>query len=398
MAKTKTPNLMYPRSVETTGHYLNFYAYDYNKAQSLGVKSMRDMLSGSQMWGNEQLQEEMQNHQIGRFGDPEVKAKRLQNKKNAYNNKVDSLGLQKDKDGQPITWDRGKDAPSNSSIGCVKLYVPPSLEYNYTAEWNQVQFGAIGAAFGGAGNALGAGGATALNATLGKMAEDLGSAAPGSSGFDAGAVIGGAFGMTFNDNTLQTFKKMGTRVFTFNYLLLTRNEEEEREIKDIIKFFKLAMHPGSRRSGTNNSLFLTYPYIFRIIQAGQKTGRGQLGVGKQFLPNTKYCALKDVKVNYTPNENLTLTPNSFVTAVSMNLQFEELTTLTRQDIHDIEDTATEENWGWTEGNVVTDNTGQQIDRRIDKINTQIERKKKAEKIRAMEKERKSDLFGQIFGF
>ena len=398
MAKTKTPNLMYPRSVETTGHYLNFYAYDYNKAQSLGVKSMRDMLSGSQMWDNEQLQEAMQNNQVGRFGDPEVKAKRLQNQKNAYNNKVDSLGLQKDKDGQPVTWDRGKDTPSNSSIGCVKLYVPPSLEYNYTAEWNQVQFGAIGAAFGGAGNALGAGGATALNLTLGDMAKNLGAAAPGSDNFDAGAVLGGAYGMTFNDNTLQTFKKMGTRVFTFNYLLLTRNEEEETEIKKIIKFFKLAMHPGSRRSGTNNSLFLTYPYIFRIIQAGQKTGRGQLGVGKQFLPNTKYCALKDVKVNYTPNENFTLTPNSFVTAVSMNLQFEELTTLTRQDIHDIEDTATEENWGWTEGNVVTDNTGQQIDRRIDRVNTQIERKKKAEKIRAMENERKSDLFGQIFGF
>ena len=392
MAKTKTPNLMYPRSVETTGHYLNFYAYDYNKAQSLGVKSMRDMLAGSQQWGNEQLQEEMQNHQIGRFGDPEVKLKRLKNKRNAYNNKADSLGLQRDKDGQPITWDRGKDTPSNSSIGCVKLYIPSSLEYNYTAEWNQVQFGAIGAAFGGAGNALGAGGATALNATLGDMAKKLGAAAPGSESFDAGAVLGGAFGVTFNDNTLQTFKKMGTRVFNFNYILLTRNEEEETEIKKIIKFFKLAMHPGSRRSGTNNSLFLTYPYIFRIIQAGQKTGRGQLGVGNQFLPNTKYCALKEVKVNYTPNENFTLTPNSFVTAVSMALQFEELTTLTRQDIHDIEDTATEENWGWTEGHVVTDNTGQQIDRRIDGTTAQIQR---IEERKRKQEERNNRFLGGI---
>ena len=41
MAYTK---LSYPRSVEKTGYYLNFYAYDYNKAQSLGVKSIRDML------------------------------------------------------------------------------------------------------------------------------------------------------------------------------------------------------------------------------------------------------------------------------------------------------------------------------------------------------------------
>ena len=39
--------LSYPRSVEKTGYYLNFYAYDYNKAQSLGVKSIRDILSGA---------------------------------------------------------------------------------------------------------------------------------------------------------------------------------------------------------------------------------------------------------------------------------------------------------------------------------------------------------------
>ena len=42
-----TQTLSYPRSVEKTGYYLNFYTYDYNKAQSLGVKSIRDMLTGA---------------------------------------------------------------------------------------------------------------------------------------------------------------------------------------------------------------------------------------------------------------------------------------------------------------------------------------------------------------
>ena len=45
--KSTGVSLTYPRSVEKTGYYLNFYSYDYNKAQSLGVKSIRDMLSGS---------------------------------------------------------------------------------------------------------------------------------------------------------------------------------------------------------------------------------------------------------------------------------------------------------------------------------------------------------------
>ena len=51
----------------------------------------------------------------------------------------------------------------NSSLGCVKLYIPSSLEYKYSANWNKVSFGALGAAFGGAGAAIGAAGATGLN-------------------------------------------------------------------------------------------------------------------------------------------------------------------------------------------------------------------------------------------
>ena len=103
----------------------------------------------------------------------------------------------------------------------------------------------------------------------------------------------------------------------------------------------MGMHPGSRRSGTNNSLFLEYPYIFRIIQSGKKDV-------SQFLPQTKYCALTNVKVNYTPDNVLSLTPNNFVSAVSLTLTFSEMTTLTRQDIHEIEDTATPEEFAWIE--------------------------------------------------
>ena len=128
---------------------------------------------------------------------------------------------------------------------------------------------------------------------------------------------------------------MNVREFGFDYLLVARNGNEEEDIKQIIKFFKLGMHPGSRRSGSNNSLFLEYPFIYRIVQSGKKDI-------SQFLPNTKYCALTNVAVNYTPDNVLSLTTNNFVQAVRLTLTFSELTTLTRQDIHEIEDTATPE--------------------------------------------------------
>ena len=311
--------LSYPRSVEKTGYYLNFYAYDYNKAQSLGVKSIRDMLSGAT------------SNLIGDNADI------MQNLSVEDQQRITSEG---NVDGI-ATFDRSTDIPANSSLGCVKLYIPSSLEYKYSANWNKVSFGALGAALGGAGNAIGAAGATGLNTLFDTFLKGALDNAPATSGVDASSILGGAFGITFNDNTMQTFEKMNVREFSFDYVMAARNRSEEQDIKDIIKFFKMGMHPGSRRSGTNNSLFLEYPYIFRIVQSGKKDI-------SQFLPQTKYCALTNVNVNYTPDNVLALTPNNFVQAVKINLTFSEMTTMTRQDVHEIEDTATAAEWGWIE--------------------------------------------------
>ena len=314
--------LSYPRSVEKTGYYLNFYAYDYNKAQSLGVKSIRDILSGASskiLAGNNT--DFMQNLSI------------------EDQQRITSEGSS-GWDGT-ATFDRSSDIPANSSLGCVKLYIPSSLEYKYSANWNKISFGALGAAFGGAGAAIGAAGATGLNSLFDNFLKGALEQAPATDNLTAGNILGGAFGITFNDNTMQTFEKMNVREFNFDYVMAARNSSEERDIKDIIKFFKMGMHPGSRRSGTNNSLFLEYPYIFRIVQSGKKDV-------SQFLPQTKYCALVNVTVNYTPDNVLALTPNNFVQAVRLTLSFSEMTTLTRQDIHEIEDTASAEEFGWIE--------------------------------------------------
>ena len=118
--------LSYPRSVEKTGYYLNFYAYDYNKAQSLGVKSIRDMLSGatSNLLGdNSDVMQSL----------PDATQQRIQSE-----GKAASVGK----------FDRSSDIPANSSLGCVKLYIPSSLDYKYSANWNKISFGAVGAAFG----------------------------------------------------------------------------------------------------------------------------------------------------------------------------------------------------------------------------------------------------------
>ena len=160
---------------------------------------------------------------------------------------------------------------------------------------------------------------------------------------------------------------METRSFNFKYVLVARDADEESEIKKIIKFFKIAMHPDSTENNKNNTIFLKYPYIFRIIPSGYKNEvRRKYGGNfeaslkprnwSQFLPNTKYCGLRGMSVNYTPNNVISLTRNSFVTAATLSLEFVELTNLTRTDIVEVEDSTPLEGYtGKQFGNMFQEN-------------------------------------------
>lgn len=315
--------LQYPRStLENTGAYLTFRAYDYSSAPGIagGAPNIRD--------------------QVQRGSGPLSSGTDLDNLGTSLTSALGSSGGGGDGDA--------------SGIASVSLYLPQNLEYSYGANWSAMQFGALGAAFnqdqslsGALGQATKIGAATGANILVG-LADALTKDIPKKQNLDLDNLLGAAFGITFNDNTLQTFDKMETRSFDFKYIMVARDADEETEIRQIIKFFKLAMHPASSSNTKNNTIFLKYPYIFRIVPSqykntisrklGNKTTTLQNSTNfSSFLPQTRYCGLKAVNVSYTPNNVISLTPNNFVTAVSLSLSFTELTNLTRQDIIDVED-------------------------------------------------------------
>lgn len=333
-----TTRLIYPKtSVDNTGLYLSFRAYNYSDAPQIpgALADIQTILSrGGEV-------------NAGNFGTRigEVIGGRDEN----YTEEKESFTT-----GSDNTRYRGRDA-SNTGIANISLYLPPKIEYQYGAQWNKVSFGALGSMFGT--NDQGdfvSSGLGALAGTVGNAITNMitGSKAfqniPKTEGINADSLIGAAFGQTFNDNTLQTFDRMQLRSFSFDYLFVARDPKEENEIKKIIKLFKLGMHPESKQSGRSNSLFLKYPLIWRIIpsgykgkafkkQGGQVTSSTNTPDVNSFLPNTKYCALKSMNVDYTPDNVIALTQGNFVQAVRLSLQFEELTTLVRQDIDGFED-------------------------------------------------------------
>ena len=314
--------LQYPKStLERTNSYIMFRAYDYSSAPN--------------------------SSRIGNI--------RSNIQRNAGNLTGATLTDLPETLGKSFTTSSGgADEGDATSIGSVSLYLPQNLEYNYGANWKAMQFGALGAALNkgqsfneGATQALKIGG-TAMANVLGDAVGGALESVPKVENLTLDNLLGASFGITFNDNTLQTFDKMETRTFSFKYVLVARDASEELEIKKIIKFFKIAMHPDATENDKNNTIFLKYPYIFRIIPSGYKTTTGTFADGtfkttladknwSSFLPNTRYCGLRGMNVSYTPNNVISLTPNNFVTAVTVGLEFVELTNLTRKDIVEVED-------------------------------------------------------------
>jgi len=108
------------------------------------------------------------------------------------------------------------------------------------------------------------------------------------------------------------------------------------------------MHPTETVNGENRGLFLGYPLVWQIQPSGINAKfkiRDRNGLitednlGEKllkFLPKTDLCALTDVKVDYTPENNIALLRGGFVQAVRLSLSFTELITLTRQDLAELE--------------------------------------------------------------
>ena len=315
------PNNIYAypeRDLNRTGMYLCFQSYEYKNANSDRLIKGKFKNSNNASYNEDLLDGTITGRTDGFLTDL---------------GRTIETGLEKAK---------GKFTAKIRPTTGIYLYLPPKLEYQYSANWQKVQLGALG---GGTsiGGAFGAGAATGANSVFNLLNGAL-TNVPKVENLSLDSLLGATLGITFNDNTVQSFDKMNPRTFGFEYIMVARNFGEQKEIENIIKTFKLAMHPNLTQKGARG-LFLGYPLVWTIKPAGRNNnllvrrsdGRierrydGEQGILK-FLPATDFCAVTDVKVDYTPENNITMLKNGFVQAVRIALSFTELITLTREDI------------------------------------------------------------------
>ena len=155
--------------------------------------------------------------------------------------------------------------------------------------------------------------------------------------FDPTNVVGMA-GLAPNENAIQFFKKMEFRSFTLNFEFAARNKNESKDIQDIIKWFKIGMHPTTQDiGGSGSGVLLGFPDIFvlepRFVPGTPKGDmtEAEIHVHHPMMPSTKLCALKSMNINTTPGQAFNTVFDGTIPIITVRMVFNELTALTRSD-------------------------------------------------------------------
>ena len=133
-----------------------------------------------------------------------------------------------------------------------------------------------------------------------------------------------ASGRVLNPNAELLFQGPVLRDFNFDFLMIARSRQEGREIRNIIRWFKLGMAPQF-----NNSTFLNTPDIFTLEYKRGQGSMDQLNTVNRFSPGG--LALRTIAVDYAPNGYWSAYQDSQPVALKMSLNFAELRPIYKSD-------------------------------------------------------------------
>ena len=139
-----------------------------------------------------------------------------------------------------------------------------------------------------------------------------------------------ATGIVVNPNLELLFNGPTLRTFNYNFKLTPRDENEAKEVRNIIKSFKQNSLP--QRSESN--LFLLTPNVYKLEYIYGGDSENQKEVPHPFLNKIKPCALTSFNVNYAPEGSyMTFRGLPSMTCYEINMQFSEIQPIYANDIN-----------------------------------------------------------------
>lgn len=140
------------------------------------------------------------------------------------------------------------------------------------------------------------------------------------SNFDTKDIAGLATGTTQNPFREQIFQSVDNRTFQFDYKFLPRSQEEVWSVYNIIRQFKVNMHPEISKGG----YFYIYPSQFNIVYYYK-------GREHPYINKISTCVLQNMSVDYG-GQTFSSFDDGMPTEINLRLKFIELEVLTKERI------------------------------------------------------------------
>ena len=216
----------------------------------------------------------------------------------------------------------------------VAMYLPPNVEDNTVAGYNDARTGIAGFLVASGLAAQGGDAAAIAKSVVGSMEGILKDTTMRAIGV-VGEIFGAegaeglakkAFGEADNPYMEVLFDSMQLRTFTYNFQFAPRNEQESYEVQKIIQLFRFHMAP-ELRPGVNR--YLGLPSTFDIHYMFLSSA----GIASEnnFYNRIATCVLQDCSVNYTP-DGVKSFEDGGPTQTTMKLTFKEIELLTKDKI------------------------------------------------------------------
>lgn len=204
-----------------------------------------------------------------------------------------------------------------TSEGCIALYMPPGLAMNLGVQVKEESLGAAGTLAAQTirekGYTSASGIADAASAALPAVITDLTRSA-----FKSPFQV--ATGRVANPFTYAIFNGVSHRTFNYSFTLVAKNHQESKAIKRICDLFMYYMLP--QKSYFEDFHFYEVPNQWSITYE-------RLGNKIEYLEAPRKCFLKDVKIAYGPNTEMSLHSDGSPLDVKLDLTFLEIEPLHR---------------------------------------------------------------------
>lgn len=248
----------------------------------------------------------------------------------------------------------------DTQLNQVVLYIPPDVQSGYAATWNAQEFSNTAVARIRGGMALRRGdiaGAAAgqlenLGNAFGRMPEINGAdyirgeiAKTTGETLSRNNLFASAAGVVTNPNIELLYDSPQMRTIDFTWKLVPNNKDEAEVIYEIVRTFKLCMHPSFGRPGRQQGGKVSGAGAVVNTFNDARTKVGFISVPSvckfvfmkgnnmhPFLPQYKTCALVGVDVNYTSDNGYVVTRDGYPVSTELRLSFKELKLVYREDI------------------------------------------------------------------